>query len=110
MTIIYGIDTDKEITAIMARDAIIDCFYNAHNKQTGISNLTDKKTNEYYCSEIVQKSFLETGGNFNSPTKEDLKKAINWLANFSKNFRDNDTINKHIIQITDLIDMVKDPQ
>ena len=105
MTILYGIDTSKKVSAQMVKEALVECFYDAHYKQTGISGETDKKTNKDYCDQIVKKAFLETGGNFDEPTKESLLNVLPWLAEFSKSFRNQDTIDTHMKQITELISL-----
>jgi len=36
MAIIYGIDADKEVTPLMVRDAIVECFFIAHCEDSGL--------------------------------------------------------------------------
>lgn len=109
MAIIYKVDTDKEVTPEMARDAIVECFYDAHCSQTEISNLEeDYKLNKSYCEEIVRKAFLETKGDYDHPTKNSLLATLPWLAEFSKIFRDQETIKKHMTEVLQLINLIKE--
>ncbi len=106
MTTIYGIDTEKEVTPIMVRDAILECFFKAHCYDTGIAEDNSGSTREY-CNELVQKAFVDAGANFTNPSKDDLQKVIEGLAVFSKNFRDQEVVAKHFAEIQGLIDLIK---
>jgi len=105
MAIIYGVDTEKTVTPLMVRDAILKCFYNAHCEASSISD--DKDVNKEYCREIVRKMFNDSGGNFEKPTKEDILKAIESLKEFSKNFRKPEVIQKHAAEIMKLLEKLK---
>ena len=52
---------------------------------------------------LVKKMFVDTGGNFDNPTKEDLIKACNALAEFAQNFRKPSFIKKRYNKIMKLI-------
>lgn len=105
MAIIYGIDMDKPVTPIMVRDALIECFYEAHCQDTGLDNLSDGSS-RMYCSALVKKAFADTGGDFDHPTKDDLVRVINHLVEFSKNFRDPSIIQAHAQEMRDLLEKV----
>jgi hypothetical protein len=107
MSIIYGVNTEKEITAEMVRDALTDCFYEAHCAQSELGG-ADPSSTKLYCRQIVTKAFMETGGDIEHPTKSSLMATIPWLAEFSKSFRDQTTIQKHMQQIVELIGIVKE--
>lgn len=106
MSIIYGVDTTKEVTPEMVRNAIIKCFCVAHSEQTGMANSGSDVVKDY-CEQIVKKAFLETNGNFDHPTKTSLLATLPWLANFSKSFRDQTVIQKHMTEIQSLISLLK---
>ncbi len=107
MSIIYGVDTEKVVTAEMARDAVIECFYDAHCAQTEMSEASSPDTKNY-CFDIVTKAFSETNGDINNPTKLSLLAILPWLAKFSASFRDQETIKRHFSEINGLIGLIKD--
>jgi len=102
MVLIYGVDTTGTITPDMVRAALVDCFYDAHSSQTGIAN-SNTKTAKVYCEQIVRKAFTETGGDFDHPTKDSILATLPWLAEFSKSFRDQTVIQRHMTEIQQLI-------
>lgn len=98
---IFGIDPSKKVTTTNVRDAMKECFYNAHCKDTGIDQGDEELTREY-CEEIVKKAFSDTGGDFEEPKKQDILKAMAALSEFSANFRDDDVIKKNYMKINEL--------
>ena len=111
-TIIYGVDISKEITPLMVRDAIIDCFNKAHGYtfndikdsfNTNPNHDLEEKRLEYIKTLIRQK-FKEVQGDFENPSKEDLIKVVYKLKEFSTYFRDQEVIEKHAGEIMQLID------
>ncbi|MFZ2192688.1 MAG: hypothetical protein WAV31_00400 [Candidatus Moraniibacteriota bacterium] len=100
---IYGVDIDDQITPIMVRNAIGECFWQAHCADSGIAS-NEKEMSRKYCQSIVEKAFGDTGGDFKSPTKESILKCLENLAEFSKNFRDQSIIQKHYEGIMKLVD------
>lgn len=107
MAVIYGIDTDKVITPLMVRDAIIECFYQAHCADSSLG-LDDSEVNAGYCGEIIKKAFSESGGDFEKPTKESILGVLDWLRCFAKNFRDPKIIEKHSMEIMKLVEKLND--
>lgn len=103
---IYGIDISKPVTALMVRDALVQCFYEAHCEDSGIDNV-EESVNRGYCNSIVKKIFKDVGVNFERPTKEGLVSAITKLSEFSKSFRDPEIIKKHGQEISKLLLMIK---
>lgn len=99
---IYGIAIDEEVTPVMVRDAIIECFWQAHCADSEIAP-KEKEINRQYCKSIVEKAFSDTGGDFKNPTKESILKGLENLAEFSKNFRDPSIIQKHYEGIMKLV-------
>lgn len=107
MTIIYGADTNQKITPIIVRDAIINCFAEAHCSDTGLeTGSDDPRANRAYCTQIVKKAFDDTNGNYENPTVESLLNVLKYLADFSKTFRDPEVINKHYDEIMELVKLL----
>ena len=106
MTNTYGIDTTQVITPVQVRDAIIECFNNAHWQDTGLTE--DPNIAKIYCKQIISKTFHDTNNNFDNPTKQSLYQVISELAKFSEIFRDKTTIQKHFEDIKSLIDQIPD--
>ena len=100
--IIYSIDLDAPVTPLMVRDAIVDCFWNAHCKDTGLAE-EEKETNKLYCKTIVEKAFADNNGDFNNPTKESIVACLNSLASFAKSFRDPTLIEEHYGEMMELV-------
>ena len=90
----------------MVRDAISQCFFDAHCVYAGIDE-KDSETNKIYCKEIVKKMFSDCGGDFEHPTKESIMGTVKGLVEFSKNFRDPMIIQKHRDEIMKLIEKLK---
>ncbi len=107
MGIVYGVDTTKEVTPVMVRDALVRCFYLAHKDDTGLGE-QGESVNEDYCLKLVKKLFTETGGDFDNPTKTGLIKLVERLKEFSKPFRDDRVIDDHEREIGELIALVKE--
>ena len=112
---IYGIDTYKDVTPIMVRDAIIDCFYQAHEEsleqikdleKIPFNNNFDDFKRENVLS-VIKSIFDEVGGDFDNPTKEILIKVVNGLKKYSNFFRDEKIINEHASEIMLLISKIK---
>ncbi|MFA6355374.1 MAG: hypothetical protein WCW65_03040 [Candidatus Paceibacterota bacterium] len=103
---IYGVDLNKDITPLMVRDAIIECFKQAHCEDSGIAK-EDEIINKQYCGDIVRKAFSDTDSNFDKPTKDMIIKSLDNLKSFSLNFRDKSIIEKHYNQILKLVNKLK---
>ena len=104
MTNVYGIDPSRPVTALMVRDAVISCFYEAHCAETGLSPDEKSPANKEYCKTIIKKAFNDTGGNFDKPDKKSILGVLDNLIEFSKNFRDPSIIEKHHKEIMALVD------
>jgi hypothetical protein len=103
---IYGADPSQPLTPLMVRDAIIECFIEAHCVDKDVS-VADKEASEEYCQKIVYKAFADSEGNFEDPSKDDLIGAMRNLAKFSKNFRDPSLVEKHYQEIMILVNKLK---
>lgn len=102
---IYGVNLNSKITPLRVRDAIVQCFFEAHCKDAGLVG-EEKEINKEYCFKIVQKAFKETDGNFDNPTKKDIIVALKELRDFSKGFRDTEIIKKHFNEIMLLVEKI----
>ena len=111
---IYGVDTSKEITPIMVRDAIVKCYYQAHQQVLGdMKNYMDFKSEDEFerfkklnVKSLIKTKFDEVGGDFNNPTKDSLIKVVYALKDFAKFYRDLETIEKHANEIMYLIEQI----
>jgi len=109
--LIYGIDPAKPVTPVMVRDAIVDCFIQAHKE-----NLEEMKEYHEFKSEeefeemkkidvelLIKSKFEAVGADFNNPTKESIIGVMDKLAELSINFRKPEIIKKHYGEIMDLV-------
>ena len=99
------------MNALEVRDEIVKCFFNAHCQDSGIDIKDDDQAKEAdikkeYCQAIIRKTFKQTGGDFENPTKESLTKLLDELAEFSKDFRDPSIINDNYQKMLDLVNKV----
>jgi hypothetical protein len=104
--IIYGVDADSEVTSLMVRDALSQCFYQAHCEDSGLGD-GEEEINRNYCRDMVKKVFVDSGGDFEKPTKESILNAMSRLKDFSKSFRDPSIIEAHAAQIMKLVEKIK---
>ncbi len=100
---IYGVNLNSEITPVMVRDAIVECFFKAHCIDSGLGE-GDPSSVKKYCSDLIVEAFAKTGGDFNNPTKDSIFNVLGQLAEFSKNFRDPSVIRKHYNEIMRLVE------
>lgn len=105
MATIYGVDTEKEITPEMVRDAIVECFYEMHCAGEP-PKPEDEKTNKDYCRTTIQSAFSESGGDFDKPTKESVGKAVEQLKSFCKTFKIEDA-EERAAKILELANKIK---
>lgn len=102
----YGITLVEPLTPLMVRDVVVNCFAEAHCEGAGIAP-QDKEANREYCRQIIVKFFDKTGSDFNHPTKDSIVKVLEELAEFSKNFRDQEVVKKHYQEIKELVDKLE---
>jgi hypothetical protein len=108
---IYGVDLSKKITPIMVRDAIINCFVQAHSEVLEMMKECIEFKSEQEFEEmklmnvkfLVESKFDEVGGNFDNPTKEEIMKVLDKLAEFGKKFRKTRIVEKHYGEIMRLV-------
>lgn len=136
MSIIYGIDTKKPISAIKVRDALVECFIEAHREMTAcldnkspdltpsmkeymlnefvinLANLDNlkprdkEKTRRENIKCLIISMFKEQKSDFNHPSKESILNVLKKLKNFASHYRSTDIIEKHYGDIKKLIDML----
>jgi len=113
MIVIYGVDTESEITPEKVRDAIIECFYQAHQEVLKDMYVLLKEDNEIeennevgreYIQETIINYFIKVGGNFTKPTKKDILKVLDELKVFAEGFRSPEIIGKHYGEIMKLVE------
>ena len=108
---IYGVDSDGEITPIIVRDAIVRCFKDAHkeilnekNKHHEYESESEQETLEHMQIElIIMSAFDDAQEDFENPTKEGIKKVLNLLAEFASKYRKPEIIKKHYNEIMKLV-------
>lgn len=112
--LIYGVDISQPITPLMVRDAVVLCFTEAHAKELNdLKNYGELSSEEFERMKqmnvegLVQKTFKDTGGDYNQPTKDSLLNMVQGLAEYAKNFRDQKVIAEHYQKIMNLIDLIK---
>jgi hypothetical protein len=109
--IIYGVDVTKEVTPIMVRDAMIQCFYKAHCNVLELARETfghppENKFEEMkksHVKELVEDIFHRLGGDFNNPTKEYLILVLEKLKEFASIYRRPNIVKKHVGEMILLI-------
>jgi len=113
MVLIYGVDPAKKVTPKLVRDAIIECFYQAHQEvlrdmyillQEGKINKEPEEMGKEYIKETIINYFIKVGGNFENPTKEHIMLVLEELREFAKGFRSPEIINKHYGEIMKLVE------
>jgi hypothetical protein len=113
--IIYGVNLDKKITPLMVRDAIIECFYQAHSDVLDLareyfkcdSKDSFKTAKKEHVKDLIETIFSEIGGNYYKPKKKDLIHVIGKLRKIASVYREPDIIKKHVDEITQLIDRIE---
>ncbi|MFH1770144.1 MAG: hypothetical protein ABH828_01165 [archaeon] len=107
---IYGVDLSKPVTPMMVRDALIECFLNAHGSILDDMKDQYKDSKEFnQIKEIdikmtIKKFFKDVGGDFDNPTKESILKVMGKLQEFSANFRKPKIIERHAGQMMLLVE------
>lgn len=112
--IIYGVNLEKKVTPIMVRDAIINCFYQAHSDVLDLareyfkyeSKESFKIAKREHVTDLVETIFAETGGNFYKPNKTDLIHVVKNLRKIASLYREPDIIKKHVDEIMQLINKI----
>ena len=112
--IIYGVDLSKKITPLMARDAIIVCFKQAHKEILDLmdeyaewkSNEEREKFRNLEIELIIKNAFKEANVDYNNPKKEGLIRVLDFIAKLASQFRKPDIIRKHYNQLKQVIEKI----
>ncbi|HEY5587419.1 MAG TPA: hypothetical protein VIK86_00525 [Candidatus Paceibacterota bacterium] len=112
MTIIYGIDTDKRVNSSDVRDAIVECFTQAHSEALadlenyieGLSKSDFEEMKRINIRQMIRNYFEEVGGSYDNPTRDSILKVMGKLKEFAENFRDKEMIDKHFKEISILVE------
>ncbi len=112
MTIIYGVDTEKPIKPEDVRDAIIECFTQAHgealedlkNYNKNLTEVSFEEIKRINIRQMVRNYFNEVGGDYDHPTRDSIVKITEKLKEFANNFRDQKLIEEHFKEIKILLE------
>lgn len=110
--LIYGVDTTKKVTPVIVRDAIIQCFYEAHRNVLELAKETFghppekkfEKMKKSHIKELVQDIFGRINGDYNNPTKDNLLIVLRNLEDFASIYRMPKIIKKHVSEVMTLIE------
>lgn len=105
--ILYGVNLNSIITPLIARGALVECFFQAHCADAGLGT-DDPVVNKEYIKDIVKKVFTDSGGNFDNPTKQSIINAMGKLQDFAANFRDPSIIKKHAGEMMKLVEKISE--
>ncbi|NTW27078.1 MAG: hypothetical protein HGA36_02015 [Candidatus Moranbacteria bacterium] len=110
----YGVDINQEVTPIAIRDTIVSCFADAHAKELEhLREFGEMSEDEFAemkkmnVEMLIKKSFVDTGGDFENPTKDSIEKAINVLAAYASNFRNQEIVQKNYHKVMCLVRALK---
>lgn len=101
-----------ELNPASVKDAIIECFMDAHAKELqeldhyASDSEELERLKEMNVDLLVRKAFEETGGNFENPTKKEIIKAVEYLVGFSGNFRNQEVVMHNKDKIMKLIKLL----
>ena len=109
--LIYGVDPSKTVTPVMVRDAIVDCFIQAHKEVLEeMREYHEFKSEEEFegmkrmdIKLLIKSKFESVGSDFDHPTKESIIGVMDKLADLSINFRKPEIVKKHYGEIMHLV-------
>lgn len=113
---IYGVDTTQPVTAMMVREALTQCFKEAHQAvldlDDELAEWSSKEEREHFhnlqIDLIIKNAFTQAGVAYEQPTKEGLYKTVDALAQFAEAFRKHEIVEKHACEVKKLIDKIPD--
>ena len=100
--LIYGVDIGQNVSPFQVRDALVECFNQAHCEMVELEG-SNETIDKEYCKSVVKNAFSEVEGDFENPTKEKLMAVMGYLAKFSEAFRKPEIIQKHSEEIMSLV-------
>ena len=109
----YGAPLEGSLTPDLVRDAILNCFKIAHQEvfELNFEDYSDEEKKKFEDLDVrilIQSLFDKVGGSFDQPTKVALYDVVNELADYGRQFRSTEIVEKHFYQIKDLIDRIPD--
>ncbi|MBU0614076.1 hypothetical protein KJ766_02185 [Patescibacteria group bacterium] len=112
MTLIYGVDPNVPFDAKDVRNAIVECFTQAHSEvldqykevDPDISEIELESIKHINVEQQIRNAFKSFGGDFDNPTKESILNVMLVLKDFAKSFRSPEIIEKHFGDIKSLVD------
>ena len=112
--IIYGVDITKKVDPINVRDAIIECFYQAHSDVLDLAReyfgcTSEEKFQEMKLEQVkdlIETIFAKVGEDYNKPTKKGLIQVVENLKKIASIYREPDIIKKNAEAIMQLIDKI----
>jgi len=113
--LIYGVDITKNVTPVLVRDAIIQCFYEAHCNVLELARETFgdpprkkfEEMKESHVRELIENIICDAGGDFDNPDKDCLIQVLNNLKKIASTYRKPEIINKHVSEINLLMDKLE---
>lgn len=115
MTIIYGVDTGKPVKAEDVRDALVECFTQAHSEALAdLKNYSEEVTDVSFeeikrinVRQMIRNYFEDVKGDYDKPTRDSIIKVVEKLKEFANNFRDKKIIESHFMEMKDLIEKLE---
>lgn len=105
MTVLYGINKAENYTPKDVRDAITECFFQAHKEQIDLPQADNNdEIRKIFIKEKIKETFTVTDTNYENPSKQDLITVIDALKDFAKHYRNKEVIQKHYTEILSLIE------
>lgn len=111
---IYGANIKKVVTPIVVRDAIVNCFIQAHDQldidikeYSSIDSKNMKSIKEINAINLIKKFFEESEGDYEKPTRESIMGVLKKLKEFSMNFRNKKLVEQHENEIMALVKQLK---
>ncbi|MBU1074672.1 hypothetical protein KJ733_01035 [Patescibacteria group bacterium] len=114
---LWGVELDSDYNSTDVRDAMLKCFVKANGDaiaKSGVMQLPEdenekKKVIEQMTESFVKKAFEETGGDYNSPTKQSIMAALEKLKQYAAGQNHSqEMIEKHASEITKIADGLKE--
>lgn len=80
-----GYPIDEHLSPSTARELVVDCFTVAHGQNFGqtrelLGQDTDQQAIRESVQGIIKMAFRQVGGNFDNPSKDELVRVVNLLA------------------------------
>lgn len=114
---LWGVELDSDYNSTNVRDAMLRCFIQANGDaiaKSAVMKLPEdekekKKMIEQMTESFIRKAFEETGGNYNSPTKQSIMAALDKLKIYAASQNHSqEMIEKHASEITKLTNGLKE--